>query len=268
MKELDYICVFQCVLCHLPLLPSPPPPPPVKFYAGPNTSDPWQLSHSGWRRDRDLAQAPWKAALPGNTVGNPERDVLWGPWLCLGSHPPGKSSFMWAAPHAGPKEERDERVRTDTQAETRKRGQDQPSSNGHDLNPRLPRWERTPGCRCQREAEVSCSPQLSGQTVTPQRAPMPLISRLQRPTNCFSLWDLAYTQWLRGERGSDQGSRLSCRGSGSPPLKTPQPRPRSALLAFRLGLTMILIWPQMKEKKRNKRKGKKLHIETFKDTDT
>ena len=150
------------------------PPPPVKFYAGPNTSDPWQLSHSGWSRDRDLAQTLWKAALPGITVGNPEHDVLWGPGLCLGSHPPGKSSFMWAAPHAGPEKERDKRMRTNTQAETRKRGQDQPSSNGHDLNPRLPQREQTPGWRCQREAEVSCSRQLSGQTVTPQRAPMAL----------------------------------------------------------------------------------------------
>lgn len=52
------------------------------------------------------------------------------------------------------------------------------------------------------------------------------------------------------ERGSEQGSRLRCRGSSPYPLPTAQAP--MAQLAFLLGLTMILIWPQMKRKRKKK----------------
>lgn len=91
----------------------------------------------------------------------------------------GNSSLMWATLHAGPEKASDKRTSTNTQARRSKYKHDKLSITGRGLNPRLP-WGKQSllvlegGARRKLTAQPKDGWQLSGQTVTSQRAPMPL----------------------------------------------------------------------------------------------
>ena len=245
-------------------------PLPVKFCARPNDQ-----SHGSWATWMGLgpgpSSLPWKAALPEGAVQTPEHSALGGPWLCPESHPPRAEQLYISLSTCWPKGDK----RDDETSLKLRQGSAGKTAAVATLSPRLPRWGH-PLDGGARRGQGKWQRQLRGQTLTPKSTHASESAGRKDQRTAF-IWGSGLHTVVTGERKRKQRRQQADEHRGSrPPGPGPAGSwPPAALLAFLLGLTMILTWPQIKERnkrqrerKRKGRKGKENDSTwTFKDTD-
>ena len=210
---------------------------------------------------------PWKAALPGGAVQTPEHSALGGPWLCPESHPPRAEQLYISLSTCWPKGDR----RDDETSLKPRQGSAGKTAAVATPSPRLPQWEH-PLDGGARGGQGKWQRQLRGQTLTPKSTHASESPGRKDQCTAF-IWGFGLHTVVTGEKKRKRPRQQADehKGSGPPGPGPAGSRPPAALLAFLLGLTMILTWPQIKEsnkrekerkeEKRKERKGKRLHVD-------